>query len=111
MSWRTTAYEAVRPLLFAADPEAVHHAALRALSVAAYGSLGRGLYEVAFTDLYRRMGVPAAVIRRHHPQLRRMIGHLDGRIYYAIDNWYVLHGMMRCFRPLFPTWEQALGLA
>ena len=32
MSWRTTAYRAVRPLLFAADPERVHHAALRALS-------------------------------------------------------------------------------
>ena len=32
MSWRTTAYRAVRPLLFAADPERVHHVALRALS-------------------------------------------------------------------------------
>ena len=32
MSWRTTAYRAVRPLLFAADPEAVHHLALRTLA-------------------------------------------------------------------------------
>jgi dihydroorotate dehydrogenase len=32
MSWRSTAYRAVRPLLFAADPERVHHLALRALS-------------------------------------------------------------------------------
>ena len=32
MSWRSTAYRAVRPLLFAADPERVHHVALRALS-------------------------------------------------------------------------------
>jgi dihydroorotate dehydrogenase len=31
MSWRTTAYRAVRPLLFAADPEGVHHLALRML--------------------------------------------------------------------------------
>jgi dihydroorotate dehydrogenase len=28
MSWRTTAYRAVRPLLFAADPERIHHLAL-----------------------------------------------------------------------------------
>lgn len=28
MSWRTTAYRAVRPLLFAVDPERVHHLAL-----------------------------------------------------------------------------------
>ena len=47
MSWRTTAYEAVRPLLFAADTEAIHGATLRALSVAAYGSLGRGLCSLA----------------------------------------------------------------
>jgi dihydroorotate dehydrogenase len=28
MGWRTTAYRAVRPLLFAADPERIHHLAL-----------------------------------------------------------------------------------
>ena len=32
MSWRTAAYRAVRPLLFAADPEAIHHLALRLLT-------------------------------------------------------------------------------
>jgi len=31
MSWRTAAYRAVRPLLFAADPERIHHLALRLL--------------------------------------------------------------------------------
>lgn len=31
MSWRTAAYRAVRPLLFAADPERVHHLTLRLL--------------------------------------------------------------------------------
>jgi rifampicin phosphotransferase len=73
-------------------------------------SVGRELFEVGFTDLYRRMGVPARVIRRNQPRLRQMVGFLDGHIYYAIDNWYQLHGMMRCFRPLWTTWEQALGL-
>ena len=32
MGWRTTAYRAVRPLLFLADPEFVHHLALRTLA-------------------------------------------------------------------------------
>lgn len=73
-------------------------------------SMGRELIEVGFTDLYRRMGVPAGEIHRNRPRLRQMIGYLDGHVYYAIDNWYALHGMMRCFRPLFPTWEQAIGL-
>lgn len=74
-------------------------------------SLGRGLFELGFADLYRRMGVPARTIRRNRPRLRHMIGYLDGHIYYAIDNWYQLHSMIRCFRPLFPTWEEAVGLA
>ncbi len=41
--WRIGAYRAARPLLFALDPEGVHHATLRALSIAAHGSLGRAL--------------------------------------------------------------------
>jgi len=43
MSWRTTAYRAVRPLLFATDPESVHHLTLRALAVAGRSSPGRAL--------------------------------------------------------------------
>ena len=39
MSWRTTAYRAVRPLLFATDPESIHHAAVRLLA----SSVGRSL--------------------------------------------------------------------
>ena len=74
-------------------------------------SVGREVLEVAFADLYRRMGVPPHVIRRNRPRLKRMIGYLDGHIYYAIDNWYELHDMMRCFRSLMSTWEQGLGLA
>ncbi|MFR0355207.1 PEP/pyruvate-binding domain-containing protein [Streptomyces sediminimaris] len=74
-------------------------------------SAARQLYETGFRDLYRRMGVPARTLRRNAHLLARMIGHLDGRIYYRLDCWYRLHGLMRCFRPLWPTWERSLGLA
>lgn len=43
MSWRTTAYRAVRPLLFTLDPERVHHLALRLLG----SSGGRALASLA----------------------------------------------------------------
>ncbi len=43
MSWRTTAYRAARPLLFATDPESIHHAALRALA----SPIGRALAPIA----------------------------------------------------------------
>ncbi|MGC4888459.1 PEP/pyruvate-binding domain-containing protein [Micromonospora sp. DT227] len=81
------------------------------ISCALTYSVARELYEVGFTDLYRRMGVPARTLRRERPTLRRMIGHLDGRIYYQLDCWYRLHGLIRCFRPLWSTWERSLGLA
>jgi rifampicin phosphotransferase len=80
------------------------------ISCALTFSVARELYEVGFTDLYRRMGVPARTLRRNRPLLRRMIGYLDGRIYYQIGFWYQLHGQIRCFRPLWSTWEQSLGL-
>src|SRR5688572_19879794 len=43
MSWRTTAYRAVRPLLFATDPESIHHAALGLLG----SPIGRFLAPIA----------------------------------------------------------------
>ncbi len=43
MSWRLAAYRAVRPLLFAADPEAVHHVTLRVLA----SGMGRALAPMA----------------------------------------------------------------
>ncbi|MFI1359881.1 PEP/pyruvate-binding domain-containing protein [Streptomyces sp. NPDC020898] len=73
-------------------------------------SVARTLYELGFGDLYRRMGVPARLLEHNRPLLRRMVGHLDGRVYYQLDSWYRLHGQIRCFRPLWSTWEQSLGL-
>jgi pyruvate,water dikinase len=74
-------------------------------------SVARQLYAVGFRDLYRRMGVPEQTLRGNEHLLARMIGQLDGRIYYRLDCWYRLHGLMRCFRPLWSTWEKSLGLA
>ncbi|HUF05863.1 MAG TPA: quinone-dependent dihydroorotate dehydrogenase [Candidatus Binatia bacterium] len=42
-SWRLAAYRAIRPLLFSADPERVHHAALRLLA----SGIGRALAPLA----------------------------------------------------------------
>lgn len=74
-------------------------------------SVARDLYEAAFTDVYRRMGVPARTLRRERHRLRRMVGSLHGRIYYRPDSLYCMHAHIRCFRPLWSTWEQAIGLA
>ncbi len=46
-AWRRSAYRAVRPLLFAADPESIHHLTLGALRVAGGSAPGRALCALA----------------------------------------------------------------
>ena len=46
-AWRLAAYRAVRPLLFAADPEGIHHLTLGALRLAGGTAAGRALCRLA----------------------------------------------------------------
>ncbi|MGE0708095.1 MAG: PEP/pyruvate-binding domain-containing protein [Planctomycetota bacterium] len=74
-----------------------------------YG-FARRFYRAAFGDCLRRLGVPAARLSRVEPELERMIGYLDGRIYYRLDSFYELFDS----HPLFPLyrgpWEETIGL-
>ncbi|MFC6083315.1 PEP/pyruvate-binding domain-containing protein [Sphaerisporangium aureirubrum] len=74
-------------------------------------SLARDFYRWIFTDLYRRMGVPDRTLRRNAHHLARMIGTLDGRIFYRMDAWYALHGQMPVFEFIRGWWEHGMGLA
>ncbi|RDI44943.1 phosphoenolpyruvate synthase [Nocardia mexicana] len=47
-------------------------------------------YEVVFRETLRLVRVDERVIARHRPVLRNMIGLVDGRVYYNINNWYRL---------------------
>ncbi|MET8153720.1 PEP/pyruvate-binding domain-containing protein [Actinoplanes sp. NPDC049668] len=67
-------------------------------------------YEMGFTDFYRRMGVPEESLRRDRHHLRRMIGYLDGQVYYRLDAWFALHGRIPGFELMRPLWERSLGL-
>ncbi|MFC7614444.1 hypothetical protein ACFQV2_13855 [Actinokineospora soli] len=46
--------------------------------------------------------------KKHH--LDRMIGLLDGRVYYRLDAWFALHGQIPAFPLVRPWWEQSMGL-
>jgi rifampicin phosphotransferase len=67
-------------------------------------------YELGFADFYRRMGVPAHRLAEQRPMLRRMVHRVDGRMYYWLNAWYELHGMLPAFAYLRPTWQRSLGL-
>ena len=74
-------------------------------------SQAREFYRLAFHDAYRRLGVSERRLadKRHH--LDRMIGLLDGRVYYRLDAWFALHGQIPAFPLVRPWWEQSMGLS
>lgn len=72
-------------------------------------SLALEFYRRSFGDLYRRLGVRRAVLRREQPALGRMVGLIDGRIHYRLDSWYRLHGRIPGFAFVREIWEQQVG--
>jgi rifampicin phosphotransferase len=74
-------------------------------------SLAQEFYRAIFADLYRRLGVPDAQLRQNAHHLARMVGLRDGRVFYRLDSWYVLHGQMREFEFVRGWWEHSMGLA
>ncbi|WP_433468774.1 PEP/pyruvate-binding domain-containing protein [Spirillospora sp. CA-128828] len=73
-------------------------------------SQARVFYELAFTDLYRRMGVPAPRLRANAHRLARMVGFLEGRVHYRLDDWQELHGRLPVFDLVRAGWEEAMGI-
>ncbi|MFE4518174.1 PEP/pyruvate-binding domain-containing protein [Kitasatospora sp. NPDC056783] len=73
-------------------------------------SQARVFYRMGFTDFYRRFGVSGRSLRRNEHNLNRMIGYLDGRVFYRLDAWYALHGQVPGFAMMRPLWERSLGL-
>jgi pyruvate,water dikinase len=72
-------------------------------------SFARYFYRVIFRDCYRRLGIGADRLHGEHESLDRMIGFLEGRIYYCLSSFYRLHSQS----PLFPIfrghWEKMMG--
>ncbi|MEV6974016.1 PEP/pyruvate-binding domain-containing protein [Kitasatospora sp. NPDC093806] len=73
-------------------------------------SLSREFYRRSFADLYRRMGVPASRVRDNADHLERMVGFLEGQVYYRLDDWHELHGQMPVFEIVRRGWEQSMGI-
>lgn len=73
-------------------------------------SVARLFYRVIFRDIYDRAGASDAQLRDHHHLLDRMIGYVNGRIYYNLNAFYLLHGMVPIFPMLCKAWENMVGL-
>jgi len=73
-------------------------------------TLARLFYRVIFRDIYKRAGASDEQLRDNHHRLDRMIGYINGRIYYSLNAFYLLHGMVPIFPMLCKAWENMVGL-
>ncbi|HEX4701847.1 MAG TPA: PEP/pyruvate-binding domain-containing protein, partial [Pseudonocardiaceae bacterium] len=74
-------------------------------------TVAREFYRLIFLDAYRRLGVSERSLRANTHHLERMVGLLNGRVFYRLDAWYALHGQMRAFEFIQGWWEHGMGLA
>ena len=104
---------AVRPRTVSPSVEWTNHnltESFPGVTTAMTYSHARTFYRMSFRDFYRTVGVPESQLRSREHQLRRMVGYLDGRLYYRLDAWYALHSQIPGWDVLRPLWERSLGL-
>lgn len=73
-------------------------------------SFARRAYAAVYAQFCRLMGVPAAVIDRQQAMFARMIGLIEGRIYYNLLNWYRLVALLPGYRFNRRFMEQMMGV-
>lgn len=73
-------------------------------------TLARLFYRVIFRDIYKRAGASDTQLTDNHHRLDSMIGYVNGRIYYSLNSFYLLHGMVPIFPLLCKAWENMVGL-
>jgi pyruvate,water dikinase len=71
----------------------------------------RHAYEILFRNALLRLGVSKKLIRRKDHVFKNMLGHLGGRVYYNLTNWYQMFRMVPAVEPYLPVWEEMLGIA
>ena len=73
-------------------------------------SFARGIYEAAYREFAKLMGVSAARIEENRDIFHRMLGLIQGRIYYNLINWYRLLALLPGFSINRSFMEQMMGV-
>ena len=73
-------------------------------------SFARGIYEAVYREFARLMGVPARRIEENRDLFPRMLGLIDGRIYYNLVSWYRLLALLPGFAINRGFMEQMMGV-
>jgi phosphohistidine swiveling domain-containing protein len=67
-------------------------------------------YEEVYRELVRLLGVPERTIEQNASVFRRMLGLIDGRVYYDLLSWYRVLAMLPGFKVNRTFMEQMMGV-
>lgn len=70
----------------------------------------RSAYETIFRNIARRLGVPQSQLLAQHTLFQNMVGYIDGRVYYALHNWYRVFNLLPIGRLYAPSFERMAGI-
>lgn len=73
-------------------------------------SFARGIYEAVYREFARLMGVPEKRVTENSDLFPRMLGLIEGRIYYNLISWYRLLAMLPGFAMNRGFMEQMMGV-
>ena len=73
-------------------------------------SFARGIYEAVYREFVRLMSVPARRIEENRDLFPRMLGLVEGRIYYNLISWYRLLALLPGFSVNRAFMEQMMGV-
>ncbi len=73
-------------------------------------SFARGIYEAVYREFARLMGVPTTRIEDNRDLFPRMLGLVEGRIYYNLISWYRLLALLPGFSVNRGFMEQMMGV-
>lgn len=70
----------------------------------------RQAYGVLFANAVRRLGVPDPLIASQAEAFSHMLGHLQGRVYYNLSNWYRIFRLVPGTERYIAVWEEMMGI-
>jgi phosphohistidine swiveling domain-containing protein len=73
-------------------------------------SFAQRAYATVYRQTMRTLGLPAATIVAHEPVVTQLLGLVQGRIYYNINNWYRGLQLLPSFRQNKADMERMMGL-
>lgn len=73
-------------------------------------SFARGIYEAVYREFARLMGVPVTRIEENRDLFPRMLGLIEGRIYYNLVSWYRLLALLPGYAVNRGFMEQMMGV-